>query len=505
MRALLLLPLAGCFPFAPRHPTGPIAAERAKESVHIVARADPTSPNVYLQAIVAAGSAHDPVGAEGLAHLTARALADAGAGARSSREVREALYPTGNAFEVGVERDWVTLRLRCHVDHATLCIELFADALLAPRFDLGDVRRLRDEAVYTVTDGLLADDEALGMEAFEALIYEGHPYGHPPAGRAGTLELLEPDDLQAFHAGHYVREAITVGVAGGYDDAHTALLAERLLAAPPTPAPELALQRPIPVAGRSLMAVRSASDSTGFHIGHPLPLSRSHPDWVALQVAMTAFGAHRQSFGRLYQRIRGQRGMNYGDYAYIEHYDQRGWAPLPEQGVLRRQPYFYMWLRPTTVDNGPFAVKMAIDELELLVDEGLTQEEFDQVRSYLQSGVPLLAQDPGRRLAYALDAVATGTPDYLELVPAGVEDLALEDVNAALKTHLRPADLRIVAVTGDPAALVRRLVGEEDTPIVYEDVEVDGGQAARDAEVAAKTLELAEEDAWIVDGDGLFR
>ena len=36
------------------------------------------------------------------------------------------------------------------------------------------------------------------------------------------------------------------------------------------------------------------------------------------------FGPHRVSGGRLFQRIREMRGINYGDYAYIEYFPRGG-------------------------------------------------------------------------------------------------------------------------------------------------------------------------------------
>ena len=97
---------------APNIAPGPIPVEQ-RNVLNLVAQPDDQSPNIYLQALVRAGSATDPVGQEGLAHLVARSLVDAGAGSRSSVEVRDALYVTGNRITVGVDREWVRLRLRC--------------------------------------------------------------------------------------------------------------------------------------------------------------------------------------------------------------------------------------------------------------------------------------------------------------------------------------------------------------------------------------------------------
>lgn len=503
MRGAIVL-FAAC---APKIDPGPVPAEKALAEVRLVALPEPSAPDVYFAAMVLAGSSSDPIGGEGTAELVARALTDGGAAARSSEEVREALFPTGNAFDVVVERDVASVRLRCHRDHAALCADLFADALVLPRFDDADVARLREDALRAVGEGLLADEEALGREVLDAVLYQGHPYGHPVSGRAGVLPLLDAAELRVFHRAHYVREAMVVGLAGGFDDATRAHLAERLLAVPPLRMPDRAMIRPPATEGRTLLAVDTGTPVTGFWLGHPIEVDRNHPDWAAMQVATTALGAHRQSFGRLFRALRSDRGLNYGDYAYVEPWLERGRSSAQEQGTLRRLNRFAVWVRPTGVENGPFALKLALDEVDRWVAAGLEAQEFEDVRSYLRASVPLMAPDPGRRMLYALEAALTGTPDAIELLPAALDALTHEQVNAAIARHVDLTDLRIVAVSGEAEALVAALTGAGPTPMTYADGAAPpaGSQAERDAAVAAKAVGIAPEDATVVEAEGIFR
>ena len=498
---LAALALAGC---APKIDAGPIPAAEEAAPVRIVALPDASSPNIYLQAIVAAGSAWDPPGQEGIAALTARAMVEAGAGGLSADALRDALYPTGNGFEQVIDRDWVSLRLRCHVDHAALCVDRFADVLTQPRFDAADVLRVRDELLFEVTEGALGDDEALGEEVFHGVLFEGHPYGHPVEGRAGSLPTLDERALAAFHAERYSRAATTVGIAGGYSPEVAAQLSARLEALPARPLDRARLSPPTEPRG-SLTIVATETPVTGFHLGHTLTTDRNHPDWPALHVGMIAFGAHRQSFGRLFRTIRADRGLNYGDYAYVEAYVQQGWEPAPENGVLRADNHFTIWIRPTSTENGPFALKMALDELDHLLADGLGEQEFADVVSHLRGAVPLLAKDPGRRLAYALDAAATGTPNLLEVIPARLDTLTREEVLDALRRHLRPEDLAVVAVSGDAEGLRTSLLGDKPTPMVYADVTPDDAQTTRDALVAARRIPFDPAKVVIVDAEGIFR
>lgn len=498
-----LLTLAACKPLPPR---GHVPVDVAAALPRVVLQLDDASPNIYLEAAVAAGSVHDPIGSEGLASLTAHAMLAGGAGDRDADAVREALYVTGNAPELVVGHETVSVRLRCHRDQADLCVDLFADMLVAPRFDADAVAQVREEATYAITDGLRSDEEHLAYQALDAWLFEAHPYGHPVEGRAGVLGTLDADDVRAFHAGHYVRSATVIGVAGAASHAQVHRLMGRMEALSPAMAPEVALFKPLAVQGRSLRFVETGTDVVGFRFGFPTTVSRAHPDYPALLLAFTALGAHRQSFGTLFRELRGKRGLNYGTYAYLEPFQERGNAALPEQGVQRRQSFMHLWIRPTSAENAPFALKLAIAEWEDFVAEGIDADTFEDVQAYLLGAVPLLAQSPGRRLAYAVEAEATGMPDPLVTWPAALAALTLDEVRAAVQRHVQADDLRIVGVGGGGQAVVDALLGAGPTPITYADgLEPEAEQVQRDAEVAAKRLGLTADRVVVREVEGLFR
>jgi zinc protease len=56
-----------------------------------------------------------------------------------------------------------------------------------------------------------------------------------------------------------------------------------------------------------------------------MDITRAKDDFAALMVANSWLGEHRKSYSQLYKKIREARSMNYGDYTYIEWYDNGGW------------------------------------------------------------------------------------------------------------------------------------------------------------------------------------
>lgn len=514
-RFCLVLGLAtACAPLPQRGPAAAAVAERPVALVTV----PQGGPTTWVQIAVRAGSAFDPVGKDGLASLSARLLREGGAGDRSPEDVDDLLYRLGTDVEVVVGKELVTIRTRALNEDLGELLPVVADMITAPARDGAALVRLRDEAADHLRKGLLESDEALGQEVFDTWLYEAHPYGHPVEGRAGTIDALDGEDVEAFLGSAYLRSAVTLGISGpaalpdGRIDPSApggdALVALRqslstLPAAildPPTP-------RRVPVVeGRELLVVEKPGSGTGIHFGHPTALHRAHPDWPAMLLAMTAFGEHRQSHGRLYRELRGARGLNYGDYAYIERFEQAGWSSDQETGTGRLQNPFTVWVRPTTVRNGPFALRGALALTEELVQDGLGEDEFTRVQEYLGGRLLLWAVDPGRRLGWALEAGAMGWPDPLATLPEQVAALDRATVNAALQEHLHPDDLRIVVVTPEGEDFAKAVSPDTTSLILYEDgaaPPADSEQARRDA--AWSKLPVRLEASRVIPADGVLQ
>jgi zinc protease len=496
---------------------GPVPVDLASAPVQVVAQ-PVQGPVTWITIAVRAGSAHDPVGKEGLAALTAQMLREGGAGDRTPEAVDTLLYRLGTDISVVVGKELVTYRVKVLTEDLPLVTSLLADMFVAPALDPDTHARLVDEQADALTKGILQDDEATGLEVLDNLLYAGHPYGHPVSGRGGVVPTLTLQDVRTFLDTHYLRSVVVLGVAGSAvaedgswkPDAAAATDLNGLGAALST-LPADIYDAPTPkrvpaVEGRSLLVVEKSTESTGIHFGHPTELNRGHPDWPAMLLAFTALGEHRQSHGRLYRALREDRGLNYGDYAYIERYTQAGWSSRQETGTSRVQNPFYVWIRPVAAPDGPFTLRGATRLVEDFVENGLTEDEFDLTRRYLEGRVALWADDPGRRLGWAVEAAAMGWPDPIATLPDQVAALDRAEVNAAIARHIHPEHLRYVVVTGDAAAFVEAVADNVASPLAspgHTPPEAGTPRSAEDAQWAA--LPIGWTTTSVVQAEGVFR
>ncbi len=449
--------------------TAAAAAKPAGPEQAFVTQASPL-PRLDVKLVFAAGSAHDPKGKEGLAALTARMIAQAGSKDLRIDEIRKALFPMAGSFDGQVDREMTAFTGVIHRDNWKAFFDTALPQLTDPGFREEDFRRLKDAQMNALVQNLRNNnEEELGKERLQELLFRGTPYGHPGLGTVAGINAITLDDVKDFAKRAYTSAALTVGVAGDAPPALAARLNEEIAKLPPgpaLPAPEgVAGRRPI---GIEIDVVKKETRATGISVGFPIAVTRAHPDFAALSVARSWLGEHRSSSSHLYQRIREVRGMNYGDYAYIEAFPRGMFQFFPDGNLARRAQIFEIWIRPVVPENAHMALRIAIRELDRLVNDGLTEEEFQVTRDYLMKNAYLLTSTQDHQLGYALDQRWYGLDDYVATTRGKLSKLTRADVNAAVKRHLQARDLSVVIITKDAEGLKEKLVADAFSPIKYD-------------------------------------
>jgi zinc protease len=409
-------------------------------------------------------------------------------------------------YEVTVDREMTVVSGRAHRDHATAYLELFAQAYSAPAFPPEDFERLRAEAVAYLGKQLrYAQDEELGKAALYQEAFSGTRYAHPPQGTVASLEVMTVDDVRAFYRAHYTADRLVLGLAGDWTDELRARLEATRAALPAAAtAPVAAPPRVTPPSGRRVVLVHKPGADASISFGAPLDVRRGDPDFAALYLAISWLGEHRSSSSHLYQVIREVRGLNYGDYAYIEAYPDGGYRQHPPANVGRSRQLFEVWIRTLPNAQALFALRAALREVDRLVTEGLGADQLELQKRFLAKYLPQHVPTTHSRLLWALDDRYYGLEaPFLESLAQRVAALTREDVKQALGRHISTRDLVIAIVTGDPEALQRELTDEKPTPPTYA-VPKAKEVLEEDARISAYRLGVAASDVQVLPVEEAF-
>ncbi len=451
----------------PAPATVPAVPLKQPPPLQLVVQPNPVSPIVSFRLVFRSGSVDDPQGKEGLTALTADLLSEGGTQSLTSAQLLEALFPMAAELGASTDKEFTVFAGRVHKDHLPRFLEIFTDVLLKPRLSPQEFERLRARALSDVRNGLRSEnDELLGKVALDALLFEGHPYAHYVRGTAQGLTALTLEDVKAHAARVFTQDRLVIGLAGPVDAALQNTVLERLSALPATGAPRVALP-PVPTQGGRALVVQKPTLSTAISLGYATPLRRGDPDFFPMAFALSYLGEHRQLGGVLFNELRERRGLNYGDYAYVEHFIEQPGTTYNRNNVARTQQDISLWIRPVVPANGLFATRGLLFYLDRMVKQGIPQDKFALSRDFLLGYTRLWEQTDQRRLGYAIDSLFYGTPGFLENYREALAKMTPESVQTAVRRHLRPEALNFAFVTQDADALVQGLRAQTPSPITY--------------------------------------
>ena len=428
------------------------------------------SPLVNFRILFNTGAAYDPEGKEGLAQLTAAMITDAGSKFMKYKEIQEALYPMAASFNNQVDKEITVFTGTIHVDNLDSYYGIISGQLLNPSWDEDDFTRVKTDLINKIKIDLRDNnEEELGKEALYEMIYENHPYGHLNLGHIKAVEDLTIDDVKDFYLRNYTRANLTLGMAGNFSNSFLDRVKKDLGALPEGSVMKVELPEPESIHGFEAKIVKKETRGNFISFGFPIELTRKDPDFAALWLACSYLGEHRSFNGVLFNRIRGVRGMNYGDYAYIEYFPRGMFQFYPDTNLARSQQIFQIWIRPVeSVENAHFATRVAMYELNKLIKEGISRKDFEATRAYLTKYVNILAKTQDRQLGYALDSDYYGIGEYTKTMVDALSKLNLDDVNKVIKKHLKAGNIKFVFITKDAEDLKNRLVNNSTSKMIYQ-------------------------------------
>ena len=435
----------------------------------------PSDPTISFRLWFKVGSQDDLPGKEGLAAITAAMLTEASTKQNSYQAILEKLFPLAGGYSASTSVEMTVISGRIHKDNLAQYYPLLMQAVLSPAFRQEDLDRIKSETIDYLENGLrYSGDEELAKSVLYETIFVGTPYGHLTAGHVKSVKSITLDDVRKFYQRHFTPYNVVVGLGGGYDAALPKNLCEDLGALPVEmdntfyttypPGPP----KPKPIRGLQVTIVEKDAPATAISIGAPIDVLRGQADFYPLAVANSWFGEHRNPASHLYQVIRELRGLNYGDYSYIEHFANGDALQFPQPNDGRRKQIFEIRIRAVPHEVRHFVLREALRELEHLVLYGLNEETVSTTSKSLSKYVLHFAPTTLDRLGYALDDKFYDIKgSHLDIYRNRMRDMTQQEVNAAIRKYLQYKNLQIVIVTKDARGLADALVADKPSPIKY--------------------------------------
>jgi zinc protease len=400
---------------------------------------DATVPLIAMEYAFGGGASQDPAGKPGVGNMVADLL-DEGSGDLDSKTFHERLERRAIELSFSSSRDSFRGSLRMLKETRDEAFDLLRMALTSPHFDEVDVERIRAQ----VLSGLRRETSnpgSLANRKFLALAYGDHPYGRPANGTLESVPAIQIADLKDYVRRVLTKDTLRVAVVGDVDAATLGKLLDQTFGGLParselTPIADIEASKP-----PQRFFIPLEVPQTVVTFGGP-GIRRDDPKFMAAYVANHILGSGSSS--RLYREVREKRGLAYSVSEYL---------------LWMEHSALFVGNTGTRADRAGESVDAIDKEVRRMAEEGPTQQELDEAKSYLK-GSQMLALDTSSKLAsallqYQIDKLGI---DYIERRNSIVDAVTLDDAKQAAK-RLWGQGLNTVIVGRAPQAAAQPAAG----------------------------------------------
>ncbi|MEE2673913.1 MAG: pitrilysin family protein [Myxococcota bacterium] len=300
-------------------------AELANGLQLILARRD-AIPVVDVELLVDAGYAADQFSREGTASL-ALSMLDEGTEKRSSLEISQELSALGAKLSTGSNLDVSSVSLSALVENLDESLDIFADVILNPAFDLEEFERLKRQQLAAIQREKVTP-RSMALRVFPRLLYgKGHAYGISFTG-SGTEESvagITTDQLRDFHQSWFRPNHAVLVIVGDTTLAEIRPKLDALFAGwQAGEAPEKNVgQVELPNASAVYLVDRPGSLQSILFAGHLAP-PKANPNEISIEAMNEVLGGSFSA--RINMNLREEKHWSYGARSFF--FDAQGQRPF---------------------------------------------------------------------------------------------------------------------------------------------------------------------------------
>ena len=386
-------------------------------------------PFITVSVSVRAGSVFDPEGLSGLGNITADLLTE-GTKSRSAKEISEEIDFIGGSLGSTGGIDYASASLKVLSKDSDKGFELLSDILMNPAFDEKEVERARSQ----IRAGIISkedDPSTVATEAFNRLLFGGHPYALPADGSLESIDRIDRGSIVAFHGSYYHPNNVIMAVVGNISSKELKKLLKRHFGKwkqRDISYPELSGAKRLDK--KRVELIDKDITQANVQLGH-LGIRREDPDFYAAYVMNYILGGGG-FVSRLMTEIRDNRGLVYSVYSYFN--------PLKDPGP------FKIGLQTKNGSAGE-AIRESLSQIREIKEKGVSEKELRDAKDYLIGSFPLKFTTNSKIASYLtyMEIYNLGL-DYLDRFPEIIEALTVDDVNRAAGKLLDPENYLLVVV-----------------------------------------------------------
>jgi predicted Zn-dependent peptidase len=334
--------------------------------------------SVAMGVWIKSGSRCEAAETNGISHFVEHMLFK-GTRSRTAQHIAREMDSIGGNLDAFTGKETICFNVKSLAEHVPIALDVLADLVLNPVFDLPDIERERG----VILEEIKIDEdnpEVLVHELFTQAFWKDHPLGWPILGTSATVAGLNQQSLVDYHSDRFHGGNMIFAAAGNLDHDDFAETIARKFAALADGATLHELPAPQAEA-RIVQRNKKSLEQVQICLGLPAPPITDDNRYATL-ILNTVLGGGMSS--RLFQTIREERGMAYSIYSDL--------SPYRDTGTL-------CVYAGTSVGKALEVVDLILDEFRKLKQEPLSGEELTRAKDQVKGNILMGLESSSARMA----------------------------------------------------------------------------------------------------------
>jgi predicted Zn-dependent peptidase len=379
--------------------------------------------SVAMGVWIKSGSRCEAAETNGISHFVEHMLFK-GTRSRTAQHIAREMDSIGGNLDAFTGKETICFNVKSLAEHVPIALDVLADLVLNPVFDLPDIERERG----VILEEIKIDEdnpEVLVHELFTQAFWKDHPLGWPILGTSATVAGLNKRSLVDYHSDRFHGGNMIFAAAGNLDHDD---FAETIAGKFSTLAGSATLHElPAPKAeARIVQRNKKSLEQVQICLGLPAPPITDDSRYATL-ILNTVLGGGMSS--RLFQTIREERGMAYSIYSDL--------SPYRDTGTL-------CVYAGTSAGKALEVVDLILDEFRKLKQEPLSVEELTRAKDQVKGNILMGLESSNARMAnLARQEMYFHEFITVDEIIARINDVAVDQVRTMAQRLFDPARIAV--------------------------------------------------------------
>lgn len=378
--------------------------------------------------LVGAGSRYETPEINGISHFLEHMFFKGAKKYKNTKEVSEAIDSVGGEFNAFTGKEYVGYYVKMAAENIDTAMDVLSDMLLYSTHDSAEIDKERGVIMEEYNMYQDTPMYQIGWN-FERLLYGDQPLGWDQVGTKEFINTVTREQFLQYQQDLYVPRNIVVAVAGSITHEQILDLVDQKMHMEDRSKaygfkPLAGINKDSRV-HLQFKKTEQAHVSIGFPAFH-----EQHPDHWALKLLSIILGGNMSS--RMFLGVREAKGIAYYIHTNTDDYADTGIISTTAGVDLKR------------VEQ---AIEGIIEQYEMIVRDGISEEELQKAKSYFKGKMILRLEDSEEfsHLIAKYELLLGGVKSPDEIM-AEVDKVTVADITRVCQEVLKPEEMRMALI-----------------------------------------------------------